>query len=325
VSRSRSDLVDAFTVALEEHLAGDGAEAHLLSAYELGRRALADGLGVLDVATLVSRALGAVWRRRPDKAAEMIEAAEGFMLECLSAFEMAHRAGREANIALRRMNDMLEEERRRISHELHDQAGQFLASAYLALDDVARELPPAALGRVTAVKVRLEQVEEQLRRLSHELRPTILDDLGLLHAVDFLAEGVAARTGLRLSIQGPRDTRFPSAIETVLYRIVQEALTNVVKHARAARADISIAAEDGTLTCTIRDDGKGFAAVAAQGARTQGLGLVGMRERLVPLGGNLRIESAPGSGTELIIAIPLRGEDGGGPVIPGPIFRPSPD
>jgi signal transduction histidine kinase len=319
----RSDLSAAFVRTLEEYLAGgDGAEAALLSAYELGRRALAEGLGVLDVAGLLHDALVAACRGRPDSA-ETIRAAEGFALECLSSFEMAHRAAREANVALRRMNELLEEQRRRISHELHDQAGQFLASVYLALDEMARDLPPAALARVQTVKDRLDQVEEQLRRLSHELRPTILDDLGLLPALELLAEGVSGRHAVTINVSGPRDARFPSAVETALYRVAQEALNNVAKHARASHVELSVAAADGKVCCIIRDDGIGLPP-ATRGDRIGGLGLIGMRERLVPLGGTLRIDSAPGAGTEISAAIPLPREARAGPVVPGEELGPSP-
>jgi signal transduction histidine kinase len=322
VSTAPSDLPAAFVRTLREYLAGgDEAEAALLSAYELGRRALAEGLGVLDVAGLLHEALVAVCRDRPRDGAETIRAAEGFTLECLSSFEMAHRAAREANVALRRMNELLEEQRRRISHELHDQAGQVLATVYLALDELARELPPAA-EHIAGVKNRLDRIEDELRRLSHELRPTILDDLGLVAALDFLAEGVAARHSLEVSVVGPREARFPGAVETALYRIAQEALNNAVKHARASRVELSVVAGDGKVCCSIRDNGIGLLA-AAHGEHVGGIGLIGMRERLVPLGGTLRIDSAPGAGTDIQAVIRLP-RDPRGPVVPNPELGPSP-
>ena len=166
-----ADLQEEFTRALESHLA-DGGEAALLSAYELGRRTLAARLGVLDVATLLHEALLVACLRRPDDGVTVVREAGDFALECLSPFEMAHRAVREANTALRGLNDHLEEQTRRISRELHDQAGQLLASVYLALDDLARDVPGDVGERLLAVKGLLDRIEEQLRRLSHELRPT---------------------------------------------------------------------------------------------------------------------------------------------------------
>ena len=196
-----------FARALEEHLSR-GEEEGLASAYELGREALGSGLGVLDVAGLAHGALLAACASAPGDSLRAVKAAENFLLECLSPFEMAYRGVREANTALRGLNDILEEQTRRISHELHDQAGQLLASVYLALDELAREMSPDAAARLERVKGLLDSIEEQLRRLSHELRPTILDDLGLGPALEFLAEGVSARNGLPITVEGmPEETR----------------------------------------------------------------------------------------------------------------------
>ena len=297
-------LQEQFTTALETHLT-QGGEAALLSAYELGRTVLNERLGVLDVATLLHAALVAACQRRPRESVRTVQAAAGFVLECLCSFEMAHRAVREANTALRGLNELLEEQTRRISHELHDEAGQLLASVYLALDDVARDLPAPAAARLQSVKTLLDEIEVELRRLSHELRPTVLDDLGLMPALDMLAQGVSARTGLWVKIEGPRDGRFPSPIETVLYRIVQEALTNVGKHAQASAVTIVVRREARRVCCSVRDDGVGFDPGTAARSTAKGIGLIRIRERLAPLGGALSIDAAPGRGTELRVAIPV--------------------
>jgi len=297
------ELQEQFTQALEAHLT-QGGEAALLSAYELGRTVLNEGLGVLDVATLLQAALVAACERRPRESVRTVKAAAGFVLECLCSFEMAHRAVREANTALRGLNELLEEQTRRISHELHDEAGQLLASVYLALDEVAHDLPAPAAARLSSVKTLLDEIEVELRRLSHELRPTILDDLGLMAALDSLAQGVSARTGLWVKIEGPRDDRFPAAIETVLYRIVQEALNNVGKHAQASAVTVVVRREGRRVCCSIRDDGVGFDPGTAR-SPAKGIGLIGIRERLAPLGGALSIDAAPGRGTELRVAIPV--------------------
>jgi signal transduction histidine kinase len=300
-----ASLQDEFIEALEAHLA-HGGEAALLTAYELGRRALAARLGVLDVTTLLHEAARAVCLRHPEQRARVIRQIGAFSLECLSPFEMAHRAVREANAALRGLNDLLEEQTRRISHELHDQAGQLLASVYLAIDDLARDFPQQSGDRLQAMKGLLDGIEEQLRRLSHELRPTILDDLGLLPALEFLGAGVSARHGLRVSVRGRPEERFPGPVETVLYRIVQEALNNVCKHAEASSVVITVNRDERHVHCSVRDDGVGFDPTAAR-VGNQGLGLIGIRERLTPLGGVLTVTSATGQGTELAIAVPLNG------------------
>jgi len=301
-------LQDDFIEALEAHLA-HGGEAALLTAYELGRRALAARMGVLDVTTLLHEAARAVCLRHPNQRARVIREIGAFALECLSPFEMAHRAVREANAALRGLNDLLEEQTRRISHELHDQAGQLLASVYLAIDDLAHDFPQEASDRLQALKGLLDGIEEQLRRLSHELRPTILDDLGLVPALEFLGAGVSARHSLKVSVDGPRGERFSGAVETVLYRICQEALNNVCKHAEASSVVIAVSRDDRHVYCSVRDDGVGFDPTAHVGP--QGLGLIGIRERLTPLGGVLTVESAPGKGTELSVAVPLNGAASG--------------
>jgi PAS domain S-box-containing protein len=215
---------------------------------------------------------------------------------------------KQAQEALRRLNEAQEDVARRIAHALHDEAGQVLASVYLAVAEVARELSSPARERLARISQLLDQVDEQLRRLSHELRPTILDDLGLLPALEFLVEGVAKRTGLAITAKGPTDGRLPPPVETALYRVVQEALTNVTKHAQAQNVMIELRREDRTISVSIHDDGIGFEVPAVLAKRGQrGLGLIGIRERLHALGGTLQIDSQPGQGTELIVAVPLKG------------------
>jgi two-component system sensor histidine kinase UhpB len=215
---------------------------------------------------------------------------------------------REAARALRAVNQRLEEEARRIAHALHDEAAQLLASVYLALDALADDLPPDARVRLAEIRALLEQVEAQLRRLSHELRPTILDDFGLIPALRFLAEGISKRTGLSVIVTGSTGGRLPTQVETVLYRIVQEGLTNVTKHAQANRAVICLDRDPEQILCSIGDDGRGFQTSTRRRARrdTQGLGLIGIEERIAAVAGTLSIESSASVGTTLKIAIPLK-------------------
>jgi signal transduction histidine kinase len=300
-------LLRQYTHALEDYLAGEG-ETALQEAYELGRRALTEGLGVLEMASLHAEALGVVLRHTTTSADCLLKVNGGakFFAESLSPFEMTHRGYREANIALRHLNERLEEEAKRIAHALHDEAGQLLASVHLALEEVARELPPPAGDRLQKVRGLLDQIEVQLRRLSHELRPTILDDLGLLPALEFLATGISARTRVPISVEGSSEKRLPHVIETALYRIVQEALTNVTKHAQATRVTVGLQREDQMVRCSIRDDGIGCDPAVVLAPRVErGLGFVGIQERLNSLGGKLQIVSFPGRGTELLITIPM--------------------
>jgi signal transduction histidine kinase len=298
-------LEDQYTSALRDSIVGKG-ESALHQAYELGRRALADGLGVLDMAAMYHKALAAGLPRdsTPEETALMLEAGASFFAESLSPFEMTHRGFRDSNIALRHLNQTLEQEIKRIAHALHDEAAQLLASVYLALDEVAGNLPPAR-EHLLKVKGLLDLIEGQLRQLSHELRPTILDDWGLLPALKFLAEGVTARTGLFIKVEGESAPALSPLLATTLYRIVQEALTNVTRHAKATQVKVTLQHELQTLRCSIKDNGVGFD-VSSLSARTgeRGLGLIGIRERLHSVGGSPSLVSTPGRGTELVITIP---------------------
>ena len=197
-----------------------------------------------------------------------------------------------------------EEEARRIAHELHDEAGQLLAAVHIALDELVARVPERAdaLQRIHAL---LDRVEGQLRRLSRELRPTILDDLGLGPAVEWLAQGAAERTGVSITVHAPI-RRLPSVMETALYRIIQEAVTNAIRHAGARTMEIRIWQDDSVVHAAVRDDGRGFDAEATMARRgDRGLGLLGMRERVDALGGRFVLRSAPGEGTEIAVAIPI--------------------
>ncbi len=207
--------------------------------------------------------------------------------------------------ALRRLNDQIENESARIAGVLHDEAGQFLTSAHITLAEVARELPPAR-ERLQKVRQNLDHIEARFRVLSHELHPRILDDLGLVDALKFLAEGVSRRTGIPIGVEASLETRCPPAVETALYRLVQEALTNMTRHARATRATVLLTRGAQNIHCSIRDDGLGFnvpAVLASRGDR--GLGLLRIQDRLEAVGGTFEIISTPGSGTELRATVPL--------------------
>jgi signal transduction histidine kinase len=196
-----------------------------------------------------------------------------------------------------------EEEARRIAHELHDEAGQLLASIHIALDQLIQRLPSQA-SVLQGIHEQLDRVENQLRRLSRELRPTILDDLGLGPAVEWLAQGVAERAGLDIWVEASIG-RLDPAVETALYRIVQESLNNVVRHASAARVKIGLRQTPDEVVATITDDGQGLDVEATLRERgNRGLGLIGMRERAETLGGRLELSAAPGQGTEVRATIP---------------------
>jgi two-component system, NarL family, sensor histidine kinase UhpB len=213
---------------------------------------------------------------------------------------------KQAEQALRGANARLEEEARRIAHALHDEAGQLLASVYLAVADLAGELPAPGRERLEQISVLLDQVAEQLRRLSHELRPIILDDFGLVPALEFLIQGISKRSGLAVTVEASLDRRLPPSVETAVYRIFQETLTNVGKHAKAGHVSIRLQQDARMISCSIGDDGIGFDSSAVCPNRGKaGLGLIGIHERLAALGGTLSITTGPGQGTTLDMEIPL--------------------
>jgi signal transduction histidine kinase len=306
LERFEGEYVDA----LERHLA-ERTEATLHAAYEIGRAALSEGLGVLDMAVIAHRALRSTCghQRAGQEVEQTIEALESFVLESLSPFEMAYRGAREANSALRRQNEVLEAETTRIAHGLHDAAGQILAFAHHALDRLLSDAPQA-VARVSEVRQRLDEVEDHLRQLSHELRPTILDDLGLVPALRFLGERVSGRSGIAVSIEESSVGRFPRPVEVTLYRVVQEALANAARHAQAAHVWIALRDQGGCVHCSIRDDGVGIPGQRDLGATPANhLGLAGIRDRVTSCGGSLVIESASKLGTELRVAIPVEADD----------------
>jgi PAS domain S-box-containing protein len=220
-----------------------------------------------------------------------------------SSRDVTHRV--RTRRALERVNAQLEREAERIAHALHDEAGQFLTAAHIVLAEVARDLPPVAQQRLQEVREHLIHVEEQLRHLSRELRPRILDDLGLPAALEFLANGVTGRTGIGVTLEAHLDERLSPLIETTLYRLVQEALTNASRHAQAKRIRVRITREDQAIRCAIQDDGVGFNVPEIFDRKgDSSLGLIGIRDRLEALGGTLQIESVPGQGTEIIVLIP---------------------
>jgi signal transduction histidine kinase len=236
----------------------------------------------------------------------VLEALERFFIEALSPFEMTHRGFWEANLVLHRLNDVLEGQVKRIASQLHDEAAQLLASVHFALADVASHLPTDRANQIQAVRGLLDQIEQRLRNLAHELRPPILEDLGLVPALEFLADTVSKRWGLPVTVWASIERNLPPTVESTIYRITQEALTNVAKHAKATYAHVSLQQNAHQVACSIRDDGMGFSATAlAPGKGSRGLGLVEIQERVAALGGVLRLGSNSPRGTDLTVEIPL--------------------
>ncbi len=301
----QNSLQEEYASALKSYLVRPGEDG-LHRAYAIGRQALAEELGPLEMAMLHHDALSNLLTESDEQTMQILKEAKNFFVESLTPFEMAYRGFHDATSALRRLNEKLEEEAKRIAHSIHDEAGQFLACVHIALEEVARDLPPNTRKQLEEIRQLLNQVEGQLRRLSHELRPTILDDLGLTPALEFLAEGVSKRSGVPIAVEGERGARLHPGVETAIYRAVQEALNNATKHAEARSVTVRVKRREKSVVCSVRDDGVGFDASAMLARKgNRGLGLLGIRERVAALGGTVQIHSAPGQGTEITITVPL--------------------
>jgi len=205
-----------------------------------------------------------------------------------------------------------EEERRRIARELHDQYAQALTALSVSVDAADRVLLPdmsAVRTQLKEVKQLAAQTLDQTYDLIFDLRPTTLDDLGLVPAIRWYAESRLEPAGVEVHLETPGlRGRLPPEVETALYRVVQEALLNVVKHAQAHQVRIRLEVRDGRLRGVVEDDGQGFdlAQVQRTSGRGRGMGLLGMQERMELLGGTLHIETAASQGTRVLIELPLR-------------------
>jgi len=302
-----SDLEAMYVAALQDYLRQND-ESCLHRAYELGRRAVRESRPLLEMIELHQKTLLSFLSRSASLAesARVLEASGLFLREAISPYEMTNRAYGEANAALQRLNETLEAEVKRLAHALHDDAGQLLAVAHIKLEDIAHTLPPDLRERLQEVRQVLDQIESQLRGLAHELRPLALEDQGLLPALRILAATISCRRGLRVTVEATDSTRLPRKIETVLYRVIQEALKNSSKHAQASVVKIRLWRQEDFVCCSIEDDGAGFDVKAlASGRIRQGLGLIGIQERLQVLGGTCEIHSILGQGTTLNVKIPL--------------------
>jgi signal transduction histidine kinase len=203
-----------------------------------------------------------------------------------------------------------ETERRRIAHELHDEIGQSLTAAIIHMQMVEQKPEAAAFDADLSQAVALLNATlQQVRAMSLELRPPMLDDLGLVPALKWHLDRVGLRSGLRIQLTARGlPARLPADLETVCYRVVQESLTNIVRHAKATDVRVSVVRSGDDLQLTIRDNGVGFDVDAAQATARAGgsLGLLSMAERVTLVGGKLDLDSAPGQGCRISVYLPLK-------------------
>jgi signal transduction histidine kinase len=241
---------------------------------------------------------------------------EATIAENLRLYEELQQKDALRSELLRKVIAVQEEERRRIARELHDETSQTLTALILSLKTASQAAPADAglVGKLQDLETVARGLLENVHRLIFDLRPSVLDDLGLVAAVRWYAENRLGPTGTRVYLETEgEERRLPSQIETAIFRVAQEALTNIARHAEAENAAISLAFKDTMLRVAIEDDGKGFdvAAVERSADSTRGLGLLGMRERVALLNGSLTIDSAPDSGTIVSVQVPVPAERGG--------------
>ena len=294
LERKRSERVDSLI---------DDPEVEQQAARYMGARA-----GLFVPLVVRDRAIGVVAAHDKEGADprftdEDVRIAEAFAERAAVAIDLSERV---AGDALRRVVEGQELERKRLARELHDETGQALTSVLLGL----RAIEEAAGDRPEIHESVLELRElvvatlHDVRRLAVELRPKALDDFGLVPAVERLAETFAEQTDVDVHVQAALgDDRLPAEIESALYRIVQEALTNVIKHAQASTVSLVLTRKGDAVAAVIEDDGRGFDPAEA---REDGLGLIGMRERIALLRGRVTVESSETGGTTVAVEVPVR-------------------
>ncbi len=233
----------------------------------------------------------------------------------VSVFAELHRNAQqlqELNSELRRLSTSViaaqDEERRRIARELHDSLGQDLVAAKMVLEGIDRQYSSSRpIGKVADdACLIIDHAIQQVRNISHLLHPPMLDEVGLHSALQWYLEGLSKRSGIAVSLEvQPEDfPRLAPEVETAIFRIIQEALTNVFRHSQAHQAWVSVVKEENRMTCTVRDDGKGISdEVAEFRPESIGIGIAGMRQRVKEFAGELRLKNT-GAGTFLEVVIP---------------------
>jgi signal transduction histidine kinase len=273
------------------------------------------------------RAHGELELRVQDRTAELAKVNQALVAEITERMEteqslrLSEAALGRNRVALQRSEEDLrgltarlltaqEEERRRISRDLHDDINQRLAMVVVELETLDQALPADCKGigtRIRSLQDNAAELCEDLRHLAYQFHPSVLDDLGLPVALRRLVDDISGRTGLKGSFhsQVGKGT-IPQPVATCLYRIAQEGLANVAKHANASSFAVELNRNDDTITLTIKDDGSGFD-VSARTTERGTLGLVSMKERALLVQGDLVVDSKPGGGTSVRASIPLAG------------------
>ena len=232
------------------------------------------------------------------------------------AAEELEQSREELRALAARLQAIREEERTRIAREIHDELGQALTALKLDLAWLGKQSHKSTgtSGEFRAVDqsitTRIDATMEIVRRIASELRPSVLDQLGLEAAIEYLVQDATRRTGITVTLDVAEEfPKLPDAIASHAFRIIQEALTNVTRHAKATRVDVSVRRAGKSIILGVADNGVGFVPHSLSGLRS--LGLVGMRERAHACGGMLMVQGKPGEGTSIVVTIPVDGAAGG--------------
>jgi two-component system sensor histidine kinase UhpB len=262
----------------------------------------------------LSRAMASIHKGEGDRALEVKDAEPSLRDVAQAASEMLDRIDVESRAYSAKIFASIENERRRIGRELHDETSQSLAAALLNLDLAEKALDPvapAAGERIANARQLVRHSLSQVKLLIHDLRPSMLDDFGLVPSLRWYVQSHLQGSGLEVEADLPTDNRrLPSEVETALYRIAQESLGNIARHSGATRALLSLEMQSGYVAMLISDNGRGFDPrdVILDREGRYGVGLLSIKERAELLRGTARITSAPERGTQVHIVIPLQGE-----------------
>jgi two-component system, NarL family, sensor histidine kinase UhpB len=216
---------------------------------------------------------------------------------------MVDRLAEERRAGARAALTAQERERLRIGRALHDEAGQTLTAIALEVERAASEGPPAQREQMATLAAQLHESLDEIRRISRDLRPEALDDLGLINALIALTSRAGRQSGVRIERRlSGRLPPLPTELELVIYRVAQEALTNVLRHARASHCLIALESSDGEVELRVSDDGVGM---PPERVNSDTIGIEGMRERALLGNGTLDIQSRPGQGTQVTLRLPV--------------------
>jgi signal transduction histidine kinase len=237
-----------------------------------------------------------------------LSAAFNLMTESLERYRREVREKEAARVSLiGKIVQAQEEERKTVARELHDQLGQSLSNALLSIESACGECSARRAG-CDQIKDNIRGLIDEVRRMAWHVRPSILDDYGLERALERYVQETAKRVSFPIDYQcgaSPDARRLPSQIEVTLYRIAQEAMTNVIRHAQPAQASVILLRQDHEVSLVVEDDGRGFDMASVEKASTPALGIIGMKERAALVGGAFAMDSQPGKGTTLRVRIPL--------------------